>query len=97
MDIRKLNAKRREQAHANRKYYLPKSPMTMEERRELNGDKRIKSGFSSTGVPLPSREDIEQIHHEKVERSRRIREKHDGEERKSYGKFFITQDNFSSR
>lgn len=64
--------------------------MTTEERRRRNGDKSVKEGFSSTGVPLPSRQTL-QSYHEKRQEERERHEKfiRENPERKKHGKMII--------
>lgn len=64
--------------------------MTNKERHKLNGDKSKKSGYSSTGVKLPTRRELDQYHEKRMEE----RERHDqfireNPDRKRHGKMII--------
>lgn len=59
-------------------------PMSAEERRERNGDKRVQQGYSSTGVPLPSHDFLVARHIEKEKR-----QKEHPSPRRSKAKMFI--------
>lgn len=71
--------------------------MSDEERRQRNGDKRVQPGYSSSGIKLPTREERLKEFKEKKNRLDAYRERHKDDDRKPRGKFFITQNNFSSR
>lgn len=84
--------------HLGKKGYKKLWPiMSDEERRLRNGDKRVKPGYTSSGIKLPDREEMLKYHEEKMERLKAYREKHKDDERKPRGKFFITQNTFGAR
>lgn len=65
--------------------------MPNEERRQRNGDKRVREGFSSTGVPLPSQTDMSKYHQQMQDQrdsyDRYIKE---NPEKRKKGKMFIS-------
>lgn len=97
MKLSAIINKQKEQKIANRKFYAPRFPMTLEERRKRNGDHRTPEGYSSSGVLLPTREDVMMVHKDKMDRAKRYQEAHKDDDKKPRGKFFITQNNFSAK
>lgn len=76
--------------HHRIKSYVANERMSDEERRVRNGDKNRQEGFSSTGIKLPSKKEM-QWYHEKREVERENHEKFlmENPERKRHGKMII--------
>lgn len=65
--------------------------MSAEERRQRNGDKRVREGFSSTGVRLPSQTDMSNYHqHMQEQRDSYDRYIKENPEKRKKGKMFIS-------
>lgn len=57
--------------------------------RKKQKQQELKTGFSSTGVPLPTDEALREYSEQKKRRRIEYYKKHTSENKKSHGKFFI--------
>ncbi len=78
-----------EEKRKTKKQPIKSRQQSKEEKFERNRDKRVERGFSSTGVPLPSYNDLCYYMQKREERRSTYYKNHSDKDAASHGKFYI--------